>query len=165
MNLSPDLVRQMIANLLLQHPELLDDDEARALSIESETPAVDWLRVVEGQRRNAAAMAGAIADTIANLEIRQERFVKQEAAFRRMMKDVLQSAQIPKLVLPEATLSISKGRVSAAINDPASVPAEYCHPPVLKPDMAKIKAALEAGEKFNWAALVQGEQSLSIRTK
>lgn len=165
MNLSPAFIRQCIANLLLQHPELFDDEESRALAIDSETPAVDYLRTVEARRRDAVTMAGALASQIAMLELRQGRFVAQEVACRHIIHKVMDEARLPKLVLPEATYSISKGRDRVLVNDIGSVPADYCHPPVPKPDMKRIKEALDAGERFNWAALVQGEPSLTIRTK
>lgn len=165
MNLNPDLVRQCIANLLLQHPELFDDDEARLLSIESETPAIEYLSTLEQRRQEAATMAGAIASRIAELELRQERFVKQEKGCRSIAYKIMEAARLPKVVLPEATYSITKGRERVEIADEGSVPPVFCHPPVLKPDMKKIKAALDTGERFNWATVVTGEPNLSVRTK
>ena len=165
MNINPATIRQCIANLLLAHPELFDDEEARALSIESETPAVDYLRVVEHRRREAETMAGALASQIAQLELRQARFVHQEKACRQIAMQIMDEAQLPKLVMPEATYSIGKPRERVLVNDIQSVPADYCHPPVPKPDMKKIADALKGGATFNWAALVQGEPSLTIRTK
>lgn len=166
MNINPQTIRQCIANLLLAHPELFDDEEARALSIESETPAVDYLRVVEHRRREAETMAGALASQIAQLELRQGRFVEQEKACRRIAHQIMDEAKLPKLVMPEATYSIGKPRERTVINGPIeNIPADYCHPPVPKPDMKRIAEALKAGERFNWASLVTGEPSLSIRTK
>lgn len=166
MNINPATIRQLIANLLLAHPELFDDEESRALSVESETPAVDYLRVIEHRRREAETMAGALAGQIAQLELRQARFVHQEKACRQIALDIMNEAQLPKLVMPEATYSIGKPRERVLIPDIQSVPLELCHPPAVpKPDMKRIAEALKAGERFNWASLVTGEPSLTIRTK
>jgi hypothetical protein len=78
----------------------------------------------------------------------------------------MDAAALPKITLPEATYSIQKGRDRVVINDAASVPADYCHPPKPPlPDMKKIGDAVKAGEQFNWAVVEQGEPSLSVRTK
>jgi hypothetical protein len=166
MNINPQVVRQAIANLLLQHPELFDDEESRALSIESETPAIDYLRTLEHTRREAECMAGAIASQIAQLELRQARFVQQEKACRKLAHQIMDAAALSKIVMPEATYSIGKPRDRVQINDEQSVPSVYRHPPAMpKPDMKRIKDALDGGEKFNWAAIIQGEPSLTVRTK
>ena len=166
MNLHPDLVRRCVSSLLQQHPELFDDDDARALSIESETPAVDYLRSLEHRRREAETMAGAIAAQIAQLELRQERFVRQEKACRSIARQIMDAAALPRLVLPEATYSVMGGRRRVVINDEVSVPSDYRHPPTMpKPDLKKIGDALENGERFNWASLETGEPSLSVRVK
>lgn len=166
MNISPQIVRQAIANLLLQHPELFDDEDARALSIQSETNAIDYLRSVEARRREAECMAGALAAQIAQLELRQERFLTLEKACRKLAHKVMDAAVLPKITLPEATYTIQKGRDHVVINDTASVPAEYCHQPKQPlPDMKRIADALKAGERINWASLETGAPSLSIRTR
>lgn len=166
-NINPAIVRQAIANLLLAHPELFDDEESRALSIESETPAIEYLRTVEARRREAEAMAGAIASQIAQLELRQARFVEQEKACRRIAHQIMDAAQLPKLIMPEATYSIGKPRERVQINGPIqAVPPEWCHepkPPL--PDMKRIKDAIDDGQQFNWASIVTGEPTLTVRVR
>lgn len=110
-------------------------------------------------------MAGALASQIAQLELRQSRFVQQEKACRRLAHQLMDAAQLPKIIMPEATYSIGKGRNRVLINDITAVPPDYCHPPVPKPDITKISDAIKSGETFNWAALIEGEPSLSVRTK
>jgi hypothetical protein len=111
-------------------------------------------------------MAGAIAGNIAELELRQGRFERREKAMRALHFKIMEAADIKKAELPEATLSIGKPRDRVLINDVQSVPLELCHPPAVpKPDLKQIAEALKAGERFNWASLVTGEPSLTIRTK
>lgn len=160
-----DLIRQQIANLELRFPQLVEDAEAWALSIDSETDTFDVLRQIERRRQEAASMAGALASNIAEIELRQARFVEREKAMRALALAIMNTAQITKAELPEATLSITKPRERAVILPDYTAHPDYCHPPVYKPDMKKIKEALEGGEKLNWASLVMGEPSISIRTK
>lgn len=163
--MNADIIRQQISNLLLVYPELSEDDLLRADMIEGETKLHEFLRAIEGKRRDAITLGLAINTTITDLKERQARFARREEAMRALMMKMMDAAALRKVELPEATLSIGKPREKVVINDEGSVPIGYCHPPILKPDKTKIRAALDAGETFNWAALVTGEPSLSVRTK
>lgn len=165
MRLEPNIIRQQIANLILQNPELEEDETLRSDMVEGSTDAFEFLRMIERQRQDTAALAGAIASNIAELGLRQERFERREKSLRALMFKIMEAADIKKAELPEATISISKGRERVSIEAGVDVPAIYCHPPVLKPDVKKIKAALETGERLNWATIITGEPSLSVRTK
>lgn len=166
MKLALDIIRQQIANLLLVHPELKDDEESLALSLESETEAIDLFRQIERQRQEDSCLAGAIASNIAELQLRQERIVRREKARRELMLKLMQAAGLPRLEMPEATLSISKGRERVIILDDASVPSSFRHEPQTpKPDLKKIGDALKTGMIVNWAATETGQPSISIRTK
>lgn len=164
MNLRPDLIRQCIANLLLAHPELFDDEEARALSIESETPAVDYLRSLEHRRREAETMAGALAEQIAQLELRQERFVRQEKACREIAFKIMNEGALSKLVMPEATYSIRAGQPRLIIKDETAIPDNLCRIK-REPDKTAIKTAMQNGYSPSWAELSNAEPSLSVRVK
>lgn len=164
MNLRPDTIRQCIANLLLQHPELFDDEEARALSIESETPAVNYLRSLEQRRREAETMSGAIASQIAQLEIRQERFVKQEKGCRSIAFKIMQEANLQKLVMPEATYSVGNGRPKVIITDENWIPDILCRV-TREPNKQRIGELLKDGKEVRGAELSNSEPSLSVRVK
>lgn len=164
MNLHPDLVRRCVANLLLQHPELFDDEEARSLSIESETPAIDYLHTIEHRRREADMMAGAIAAQIAQLELRQERFVRQEKACRDIALKIMNEAALTKLVLPEATYSVRAGQQKLIIKDEDAIPIDFCRIK-REPDKTAIKTAMMNGWSPPWAELSNAEPSLSVRVK
>ena len=80
------------------------------------------------------------------------------------MLKVLQAANLPKVELPEATLSIRNGSEKVVINDETSVPHEYCYVKYT-PNKTRIKELLKSGTTLNWAALVIGEPTIAIRTK
>lgn len=164
MNLRPDLVRQLIANLLLTHPELFDDDEARALSIESETPAIDYLRSLEHRRREAECNAGALADQIAQLELRQERFVRQEKSCRNIAFKIMEETALPKLVMPEATYSVRSGKRKVIVTDENLIP-RILGKTEFTPDKKRIGEMLKDGQQVNGAELSNQEPYLAINTK
>jgi hypothetical protein len=165
MQLNPDIIRQQIANLALVYPELAEDEEAWALSVESETDAVDLLRQIERRRQEAASMAGAIASNIAELGLRQERFERREKAMRELAFKVMGFADLRKVEMPEATYSVRNGQQKLIGDaDPESFPDWLCR---IKRelDKTKIKEALKAGETVTGFELSNAEPTLAIRTK
>lgn len=160
-----DLVRQQIANLELHFPQLVEDAEAWALSIESETNAFDMLRQIERRRQEAASMAGAIASNIAELEIRQARFVEREKAMRALGFKIMEIAGLKKAEFAEATYSIRNGQPKL-IGDatPDTMPNAFVRTK-LELDRTAIKEALQAGSIVPGFELSNSEPSLSIRTK
>ncbi len=164
MRFDPNIIRQQISNLLLAVPELAEDDVLRADMIEAETDAREFLTTIERKRKEAAAFREAIAMQVEELCMRQERYGRREAAMRALILETLKACDTSKLELPEATLSVGKGRDKVVINDPESVPITYCRVKQ-EPNLTKIKQALETGVQFNWAALVTGEPTLTVRVK
>lgn len=160
-----DLVRQEIANLGFRFPQLVEDADAWAISIESETSTFDVLRQIERRRQEAAAFAGGLASNIAELELRKERFVEREKAMRSLAYRIMEIADLRKAEFAEATYSIRAGQQKLIGDaDPKAMPAKYCRVKY-ELDKEKIKEALKAGEAVTGFELSNAEPSLSIRTK
>lgn len=166
MRLDPQIVRQQIEQLKLLYPELVEDDEAWGLTLESETGLTELLTMAEKDRQQAAAFAGGIASHIAELEARQKRFERKEQAMRALLFKFLKAAETRKVELPIATISVRPGGVKLVINDEGSIPVELFRVK-REPDRAAIKEYLAQypDAARNWAALVQGDDTLAIRTK
>lgn len=163
-HLSVEIVRAQINGLILQYPELTEDDQLRADSIEGETDAYDLLRKIEAMRRDAAAMAGACATTIAELELRQGRFVRREQAMRAFAMKLMKTASIRKHEMPEATYSIRNGVSKVIITDENFIPDILCRIK-REPDKTKIKKLLTNGNPVRGAELSNAEPTLTINTK
>lgn len=160
-----DLIRQEIANLGHRFPQLVEDADAWAISIESETSTFDVLRQIERRRQEAAAMAGALASNIAEIEVRQARFVEREKAMRSLAFRIMEIADLRKAEFPEATYSVRAGQQKVIGDaDPRTMPAKYCRVKY-ELDKEKIKEALKAGQTVTGFELSNAEPSLSIRTK
>jgi hypothetical protein len=159
-------IRQQITALYRDHEELAADDEAWALSLESETDLHAVLGLLVEKMQDDACMAGAIKTRMHDLEERAERYVQREKALRKIAYHLMVEAKAKKVELPEATLSIRQGTVRTEVPDDDAVPDEFCRFK-REPDKARIKEHLQAcnGSPPNWAALVQSEPSLSVRTK
>jgi len=162
MRLAPEIVIRQIENLLIQFPELAEDDVLRADCVEGETDAHKFLGAIEMQRREAVAQHDALDQLIASLSGRQERFARREQAIRGLMFRVLEAANIRKIELPCSTLSIRKGVPRVIITDDALISRNLCRT-VVEPNKAKIRELLMAGQIVAGAELSNAEDFLSIR--
>ena len=95
MNLA--IVRQQISNLLLEMPELADDDVLRSDMLEAETDAYEFLRMLERRRQEAEYMTEAIAANITALSERKARMWRREEAMRALMFKVMEAADLRKV--------------------------------------------------------------------
>jgi hypothetical protein len=162
--LDPAIVKRQIDNLLVQWPELAEDEQLRADMIEGETDAFEFLRLIERKRQDACTLAGAVAGNIAELELRQKRFERREQAMRALAHKIMDAAKLRTIELPEATNIIAKGRDSVIVNDEEAVPLALCKVK-FSPDKTAIKEVLDAGVDVSWAEIKTGDPVLTVRTK
>jgi hypothetical protein len=165
MRLDPHIVRMQIQHLKLQHPELLEDDEAWRLSLESETDLNALLIAIVRRIEDTKALAIGTKDRLEELANRKDRFEDRITALRNLLFKVMEAAGVKKLELPEATLSLrtgSPGLVGEA--DPQELPDELCK--ISRSlDRTAIKEALKTGKTVPGFSLSNAQPSLSIRIK
>ncbi|BEV44796.1 siphovirus Gp157 family protein [Afipia carboxidovorans] len=165
MQLDPSAVRQQVENLKLMYPELLEDEEAWLLSLESETDVNELLTSIVRRIEDAKAMKSGTAERLDDLRARKDRFSRREDSLRELAFKVMQMADMSKAELPEATLSIRKGAAKLVGEaDPATLPDELCKIS-REPNKTAIKEAVARGDVVPGYALSNGEPSLSIRVK
>src|SRR6185312_7270998 len=109
MRLDPAFAQQEIANLLLAHPELQEDEVLRADCIEGETSAFEFLSKIVRLIGDNEALAKSTADYIEELRARKDRLTRRQYALRSLIFKVMTAGNLPKAELPEATLSIRTG--------------------------------------------------------
>jgi hypothetical protein len=153
-----------IQEMLTAYPELMDDADLRADMIEGET---DFNRVMSKlvlARMERQAHASGLAEYIGDLSARKERLDRAADVIKALMLDLMTHAGTGRVVLPEATISVTKGRTRLEVHTAADLPQGYViMNPV--PNNAAIKAALEAGDDIPGARLVTGEPGLTMRVK
>lgn len=159
-----DLVRAQIATLRLNHPELVEDEEAWLLSLVSETDLDGLLRAIERRRQEAAVLRDSLHEHIDNLTERRHRFARRANSCRDLMLKLMQAADLKTRELPEATLSVTNGKPSVVITDFIAIPSGYLR---VKHEANRdsIKTDLEAGKTIPGAVLSNAEPHLTIRTK
>lgn|SRR5574341_2649815 len=159
-----DELKRSIDALILQYPELADDEQLRADMFEGETDLNGVLAKLVDMSNEAASMAEAIKLRTADLSARRARYDHKEDALRSMILAIMERAGLSKVTLTEATLSVSHRKPAPVIADETALPEE-CRKLVWKPDMAIIKAWCEAGNIPDGVAMSNGSTSLTIRTK
>ena len=151
-------------DILEAYPELGEDEGLKADVLDAET---DFHKLVDGlvkRKLDAREMASGAKARKQEVGERQSRFERQEAGYDTLIKSLMQFADMQKVVLPEATVSITKPRTRVNIIDAEALPQGY-FVTERKPKSADIKAALEAGEEIPGAELVLGDDGLMVRTK
>jgi len=158
-------VLREIAQLKIICPDAWDEGDEQLLSdmLEGSTTLNEFLTICEDRRQDSVSTAAGIATRIAELGLRKKRYEQREQAMRALIFKIMSAAEVRKVELPIATISIGKGREKLVILDKDAVPPHLRRPG--PPDMAAIKAEHDAGLQFNWAAVEPASPQLIIRTK
>lgn len=156
------VLEREFADLVAAYPELAEDDELRADTIEGETDAYRVLGKIVAIERDANSMVLAIGERAKELAVRKDRYTRRKDAMRALLLRLLKAADLNKVSLPEATVSVGKGRAGVEIVDESLLPDNVVK---LKrePDKTAIKAALDAGEDVPGAALRLGGETITVR--
>ena len=150
--------------MLTAYPDLVDDEELRLDTLEGETDFNRIMSRLVRVRNEKLAAADGLAGYIGDLSERKARQVRGAEGVKALMLSLMSVADLPKLVLPEATISITKARETVMIIDADALPQGY-FATVRQPDKKAIGDALKAGEAIPGAALETGEPGLMVRTK
>jgi hypothetical protein len=150
-----------------------------ALSVDDdidEQALLDTLEGVSGELQEKTANVVAYAQSldgfadlieakIEQMQARADRMHKRAGRVREYVKECLERAGVPKVVVPEFAIAIRKNPPRVMIDDAAVIPADLMVTPPTPspyPDKAGIKAALQAGRVVPGARLEQSTR-LDIR--
>lgn len=159
---NPEIVRQQIANLLHQYPELAEDEDLRLDMIEAETDANSLFSAIVAQIIEADKSAMGLAAYERKFKERRTRMEHRIEKLRELGFKIMEAADIRKVELPEATLSIRNGTQQVVITDESRLPDKFVRVE-RSPRKTEIKDALKSGEAIPGAELSNGSPSLSIR--
>lgn len=164
--LDANFVKAEIAKLIEAYPDLADDEMLRADMIEAETDAKKIVERALSESLEAEAMAEAVGLRQRHLAERAGRYLRKSEAMRKLIKSVMRAAGQDKMLLTEATISLTKARASVGIHSLEDLPQGYFKTVTTRQaDKAAIKSALEKGDDIPGAFLVLGEAGLTVRTK
>ena len=159
----------LIEGMAAQLRDMLGDDfdsETFLDTLDGETDALDVADRIIARMLDSEALAEAVRGQEAELKARRERIDARADAYRRQLLPLLNAIGEKKLERPRATISRRAGLVSVQITDPASIPSQLQRvKTIAEPDKAAIKAQLQAGEDVPGAALVYGDDGVTVRVK
>lgn len=150
------------ADMLSQFPELAEDEQLRADMFEAETDLHVVLDKLLSEERSANALASATATRISELQARKARTERKKDAMRGLLFKLLKAADLPRAVLPEATVSIGKKAASVEIIDEAALPKKFLRV-TTSPDKVAIKEALASGKSVKGARMGEPGETLTVR--
>lgn len=158
------IVRNQIEALKSLYPEIEEDISLLADTIEGQTDLDGILTKLVDFVLDAESMAEAVKTRKNEIAERQKRYERQGETGRKAIQRLMEAACQNKIVLPEATLSVTGPREKVEIVDADALPQGFFKTE-RKPLSKEIFAALKAGETVPGAGLALSDAGLMIRTK
>lgn len=155
---------QISAVMAMLGDELADDEDLKLDTLEGETDLFAITARLLDNIEQAEGDKAALVSQIADRSERKARVDKRIGAHRNAITALMEAAQIDKLALPEATLSMRKIAPKPIVTDEALVPDSLCRF-TRKPDLLAIKALNNFDESIPGVTLDNGGTSLTIRRK
>lgn len=152
--------------MLTAHPELMDDSDLLFDMLDGETQIVPIMSRLVRMRQERLAHAEGLNTYITELTVRRDRLARGADGLKGLMLKLMATAQLPTLPLPEATISVRAGNKTVSITDIDALPQGFFAVEAKRvPLKDAIKASIEAKQPVPGAALVTGENILSVRLK
>jgi hypothetical protein len=162
--LDPTFVRAQIEALRVSYPDIAGDEDQWLLTLESETDLTEFLTAVVRRMCEAEACAEGIGDLIREVRERQARFEQRGEALRGMAFKLMNAADVRKVELPQATLSIRAGTPKVIVTDEARLP-EDCIRIKREADKVAIREHLARGEHVPGAEMSNATEVITVRIK
>ncbi len=157
-------LERQIADLVLQWPELQEDEALRQDMISGEFDAESVMQRVINHLLESEMMIDGMKSRFEDLTERKKRWERRKEFCRSLAQRVLEASGRDKITLPEATVTKVAGRDSVEIIDLDAIPQGYAKFEK-KPDKTAIAASLKAGEAVPGAELRHGADTIGVRTR
>lgn len=158
-------LRNEIEALIRDNPELAEDEVLRADMLDAETDMYSVLTALFDASAETKTMMAAITDRLHNLSMRRARFSRRFDALRDLMLKVLQSADLNRIELADATLSqrTSPPQIVGHL-DPDDLPEDLVKL-VREPNRIAIREALLAHRAVPGVVLSNSPPTLMVRVR
>ena len=157
-----EAARSLLANI---RDVIGDDEEMAATAVEGETSLLEVISNAVDRTEELKAHREAIETRIKDLQTRRDRFEEQEGRIKAAVHVAMSMAELRKIELPQATLSVRAVPPKAEITDEALLPSKFWKPQDPKLDKKAVLDALKSKEFVPGAALSNGSETLSVRVK
>jgi len=160
--IDPVFVLAQIELLRLRYPQIWDDDDTLAITLEGETDLHEVLAAVVARMCDADAFAAGINALVNDLKERRDRFNARYDAMRTLAFRLMDTAGVRKVELAQKTLFIRAGQPKVIITDEHALPPN-CVRIKREPDKVMIRELIDQGVPVPGAELSNSEPVLSIR--
>lgn len=140
-----------------------DDDDIIATAVEGETNLHEAIGAAMNRYVELGALIASTGELIETVKDRQDRFKRQQTTLKEAIAVAMEGAEIKKLELPIATLSLRRVPPALTLTDEWLVPEKFWKAQDPKLDRRAVTDALKAGEIVPGAALDNGGVTLSVR--
>lgn len=148
--------------LMVEFPQLKDDEELLADTLEGETDLNSLAERLVTMVKEADAAAEAMAARIGKLRERQTRTTMRMNFYRSLLLRLLSETGVKKVATVEGNVSVVNSGPRVIIIDETAIPDEYCRTKK-EPDKTAIKNALTSGKHVSGASLSNSGVTLMIR--
>ncbi len=156
-------LEQQIADLIVQYPELQEDEALRQDMIAGEFDAESVMQRVIDHLLESEMMLDGMKNRFEDLTERKKRWERRKDFCRSLAQRVLEASGRERITLPEASVSRSVGRESVEIISVDELP-QGTFTTERKPDKKAIAEQLKTGP-VPGARLVKGDDGVRISTK
>lgn len=165
MTFNVDQLRIQIEALIRDYPDIADDEVLRGDMLDAETDIKAVLTSLFNTADDTKMMIQAITLRLQELSERRARFARRVDFLRELMLKILQSADLKKIELPEATLSQRAGtpQIIGGI-DADGLPDDLVRIK-REPDLVKIRDALLARREVLGLFLSNSPPTLMVKVK
>lgn len=160
LHIQGEAARCLLANI---RDVIGDDDDMIATAVEGETGLVEAISDAVDRISELKAHQTALEGQIKSLTERRSRFEDQEARIKAAVHVAMGQAEMRKLELPQATLSVRAVASKAEITDEAAIPAKFWKPQDPRLDKKAVLDALKSKEDVPGAILSNGGETLAIK--
>lgn len=159
-------IRRALAILELC-PDLELDEQLKMSTLEGETELNELVSALLAESEDDEGMIEAVKAQIEDRRERIARYERRVEARKTAIISLMDTAQITKLPLPEATISLRTLQPRAKVIDADQLPDDFVTiQTVRKPNLEAIKEHFEAGKPLPPGVVItNGGASLSIRRK
>jgi len=156
------MLEQVIESLFVSYPELKDDEELRLDTLHGCTNFVEIIDSLLLKTQDAEALSSACDNVVKEIRKRKERFDIRSDFNRELIKKLMEIADIRKLELATATVSVTNKPSSVVIVDEALLPPEFLRIKS-EPNKTAIKEAILGGNTVTGASMSNGGTTLMIK--
>jgi hypothetical protein len=141
-----------------------DDQDTFLDTLDGETDAMDILGALIKERNEMLGNEAALKELAKQYKERADRMNAKADAIAQTMGHLLDAMGERKVQHPFATVSRTKPRARVVIEDEHQIPTQLMKTKK-SPDLTAIKAQMDAGEYVPGAAIVLGNEGVTVRSK